>query len=674
MNKRIRFTVVACLMAVATLMAAPREVITLTSGWTTWPITLQRTKTAKQEVTLPHTWNATYPEGSTLYNREMMVYQRELNITPEMSGKRLFLYFEGINSAADIFVNKQTVGAHLGGYTACSFEITDYVVPGENQLEVWVSNAYRTDILPISGDFNVYGGIHRPCHLIVTEKNCISPVFYASPGVFVHQNNVSAKRADITVETMLSLKEVKSGLILKTTISDSDGNVVATGEVPATGENMKQQLHVDTPTLWNGKQHPYLYKVTVELYDNGVLKDEVTQHTGFRYFHVDPDKGFFLNGQYLNLYGFCRHEDVKGKGSALTMEDYQTDMDLILESGATAMRLAHYPHAEPMYKLSDENGIILWTEIPFCGPGGYPYTGYVKSVEANARQTVKELVYQKYNHPSVIFWGIFNELLVTEGRFTAYDNPVPFVKELNGMFKNLDPSRLTAVATCVNQDYYLDASDLLAWNKYFGWRKAEESYASFFDQSRSVSGTQAVGVSEYGAAASIRHHSLLPEIRSDFHPEESQNLVHERAWKAFAERPYLWAKFIWVFTDFQSFIRKEGDTAGINDKGLLTYDRKVKKDAFFFYKANWNPEPMVYITSRRFSERTEAQTEVKVYSNLPEATLYINGKKCGKQKKNELGIMVWKDIVLGEGENEIRVEGKAGKRVIEDSCVWRYLK
>lgn len=673
MNKRIRLTVVIYLMTVATLMASPREIITLTSGWKVWPIISQKAKTGMQNVTVPHTWNAAYPEGTTLYNREMMVYQRELNITPEMKGKRLFLYFEGINSAADIFVNKQTVGTHLGGYTACSFEITDYVTQGENQLEIWVSNAYRTDILPISGDFNVYGGIHRPCHLIVTGENCISPVFYASPGIFVHQNKVSEKGADITIETILSLKEMKSGLMLKTTICDSNGKVVAKGEALASEENMKQDLHISNPTLWNGKKNPYLYQVTVELYDNGVLKDKMTQHTGFRYFSVDPDKGFFLNGQYLDLYGFCRHEDMKGKGSALTMEDYQTDMELILESGATAMRLVHYPHAEPIYDLSDINGIVLWTEIPFCGPGGYPYTGYVKSVEQNARQTVMELVYQKYNHPSVMFWGIFNEILVTEGRFVAYDDPVPFVKELNDIFRKLDSSRLTTVATCVNQNYYLGVSDLLAWNKYFGWKTAENSYAHFFDQSRSTSGGQAVGVSEYGAAASIHHHSSQPDIRSDFHPEESQNLVHEGAWKAFAERPYLWGKFIWAFADFQSFIRKEGDTDGINDKGLITYDRKIKKDAFYFYKANWNPEPMLYITSRRFTERTEAQTEVKVYTNLSEATLYVNGKKIGKQKKSKLGIMIWKDIRLAEGQNEIKVEGKAGKHtVITDNCTWMY--
>ncbi|MDR2938643.1 MAG: beta-galactosidase, partial [Prevotellaceae bacterium] len=549
----------------ASLATAQRKVITLSEGWGISPITTVKNITP-EKVSIPHTWNANYPQGSTLYNREMMIYWRDLEVTADMQGKRLFLFFEGINSAADVFVNKKTVGTHLGGYTACSFEITDYVKPGKNQLEVWVSNAYRTDVLPISGDFNVYGGLHRPCHLIVTEQSCISPTFYASPGVFIHQKNISEKSANIVVETLLSLKEVKSGLTLKTTVSDKNSRVVASTETAVTAENVKQPLQIATPTLWNGKKNPYLYSVAVELYEGGILKDKVVQRTGFRYFSVDADKGFFLNGKYLDLYGFCRHEDVKGKGSALTPEDYETDMSLILESGATAMRLAHYPHAEPMYKLSDENGIVLWTEIPFVGPGGYAHTGYVKSVESNARLSLKELVYQKYNHPSVIFWGVFNEILVTDSSarlFIGYDDPIPFIKELNAMYKSLDSSRLTAIATCVEQSHYLGTSDLLAWNKYFGWYSdAAPEAGKFFDEARRTSGGQAVGVSEYGGGASVQQHQwpldASNKADSRFHPEEAQNYCHEGNWEAFAQRPYLWAKFIWLFADFQSYLRNEG--------------------------------------------------------------------------------------------------------------------
>lgn len=650
----------------------------LNEGWECRPISSVSKKAPFVPVTLPHTWDTKYIDGTISYERTTMVYQRSLEIMEEMKRKRLFLYFEGVNSVAQVFINRRTVGEHAGGYTAFCLEITDKVKLGQNLLEVWVSNAYRTDVLPISGDFNINGGIHRPCRLIVTEQNCINPAFYASPGVLVHQENISEKQADIRIETLLSLKGNESRLKLKTTVSDMKGNIVASAITDALGESANQLMHINQPHLWEGKQSPYLYKVCVELYENNKLIDCVTQHTGFRYFKVDADKGFFLNGKYLNLYGFCRHEDTEGRGSALLPEDYRLDMEFIRESGATAMRLAHYPHAEPMYDLADRNGIVLWTEMPMCGPGGQAFTGYVdtKSYKDNARQVLKELVYQKFNHPSICFWGICNEILVSDGkRFEEYDDPIPFIKELNKMYKSIDPSRLTALATCVDQSYYLGCSDLIAWNKYFGWYKdAVPSVSKFFDEVYHTAKGIPVGVSEYGAGASINQHQwpLVMEDRSDsrFHPEEAQAFCHEGNWEAFVKRPYLWAKFIWVFADFPSYMRKEGETVGYNDKGLITRDRKVKKDAFYFYKANWNSEPMVYITSRRFSHRSNRRTDIKVYTNLKEATLYLNGKKIAAIEPDELRRAIWKGICLNEGRNVVRVEGKNGQIQISDECVW----
>ncbi len=667
------------------LHANNRSSILLDKGWGYKPISSTAKATVLTPVTLPHTWNANYLQGTTSYNREMMIYMRNLDVTADMQGKRLFLYFEGVNSSADVFVNFKSVGNHLGGYSAFCMEITDYVKQGNNDLQVWVSNAYRTDILPISGDFNIYGGIHRPCHLIITDNNCISPLFYASPGVFIHQKNITEKEADITVETKLSLKVPNGNLKLKTTFYDQQGKQVAVSEVPVAGEVISQAVKIQHPILWDGKKNPYQYTVKAELLEQGKPIDEVVQKTGFRYFTVDAEKGFFLNGKYLNLYGFCRHEDVEGKGSALVLSDYQKDMDLIKESGATAMRLAHYPHAETMYDMCDENGIILWTEIPFCGPGGYAYTGYLKNVENNARQVLKELVYQKYNHPSIMFWGVFNEILVDDGvKFKAYDDPIPFVKELNALYKQLDSTRLTAFATCVDQTKYQDCADLIAWNKYFGWYSdAAPGAGKFFDKAKEAGKGKPVGVSEYGGGASIHHHQwpLVPNSKSgsnivdgnfpaSFHPEEAQSNCHEGNWSAFVNRPYLWGKFSWVFTDYQSSIRKEGDKEGINDKGLITYDRSVKKDAFYFYKANWNPEPMIYITSRRFINRTNAEAQVKVYTNLNEISLYVNEKLISKQKKDELNRVIWESIKLQKGQNKIQVKTKVKGKEISDTCFW----
>lgn len=652
----------------------PRTFILLDKGWGYRPVSDTGLKSSMKQVTVPHTWNANYIPGTRSYNREMMVYRRDLEITPDMKDKRLFLYFEGVNSSATVLVNNKSVGSHKGGYTAFCMEVTDYAKQGTNKLEVWVTNAYNPEILPISGDFNIYGGIHRPCHLLVTEQDCISPLFYASPGVFIHQDKVSEKQAQITVETMLSLRGKKQGLKVRTTIEDAKGNIISQNiEQNVTNENVKQPFVIEHPVLWNAKQNPHLYKVIVELLDDGKVIDRVEQRTGLRYFSVDADKGFFLNGKYLDLYGFCLHEEVEGKGSALSAEDHERDMELVKESGATSLRLVHYPHSESIYHLSDENGIVLWTEIPMVGPGGYDFCGFINTdgLKEHARQVLKELVYQKYNHPSICFWGIFNEIR------TNYDNAEPFARELHELYKEIDPSRLTTLASCDDPKFYQNCSDLMAWNKYIGWygsRNAPETAGNFFDKAKAASNGKPVAISEYGGGANVEHHFSMKENdvkpSGQFHPEEGQTYIHEGNWSAFAQRPYMWAKYIWVFADFQSSIRNEGGKPGINDKGLVTYDRKIKKDAFYFYKANWSTEPMIYITSRRFTERPEANVQVKVYSNLRENTLYVNGKKIGKQKSDPLHRVVWQNVTLSKGENRIRVEGKSKAGVIEDTCVW----
>lgn len=675
--KRNLFILIAGLLLCSISYAgtSPRVSIPL-DKWGYKPITNTVKKAKLTPVTIPHTWNAEYLPGQTAYNREMMVYKRTLTVTPEMKGKRLFLYFEGVNSAADVFVNYQTVAHHLGGYTAFCAEITDQVKEGENELEVWASNAYRTDVLPISGDFNVYGGIHRLCHLIVTEKNCISPLFFASSGVFIHQKNISDEKAEFVVESRLSLKGIKSNLKICTSILDAEGKAVASQETEVTNERIDQSMIIRNPVLWDAKRNPYLYTVSVELYNGDKLVDKVIEQTGFRYFSVDPNRGFFLNGKPYDIHGFCRHEDVEGKGSALLPEDYDKDMELIKEVGATGMRLTHYPHAKRMHDLCDRNGIILWAEIPFVGPGGYAYTGYVSNEDLhdNARQVLKELVYQNYNHPSICFWGIFNELLITDEKtFQAYDNPVSIVKELNALYKQLDPSRLTTFATCVDQTNYLGCADLIAWNKYFAWSSGDK-IGPFMDKARKDSQYHPVGVSEYGFGGSMKQHLCPVNDREKslgrLHPEEFQAISHEQNWKALSERSYLWAKFIWVFADFQSAIRKEGDRDGINDKGLVTYDRKERKDAFYFYKANWNPEPMLHLCSKRFIERDHANTIVKVYTNLDEATLYINNKKISTMKRDCCNRIEWNNITLRRGENTIKVQAKKGKVVLSENCTW----
>ncbi len=668
-----------CLLLIpAGLQAGNGRVETaLNDGWTVKPISNTTRNAPTTPVTLPHTWNAFYTLGEKGYNRETMVYQRALEVTPQMQDKRVFLYFEGVNSVADVFVNRRSAGHHKGGYTAFCLEITSLLRQGENELEVWAGNAFRSDVLPISGDFNVYGGIHRPVRLIVTEQNCISPLFYASPGVLVHQDSISAESACISVETILSLQGETTSLRLCTSVADAGGNIVATQETDVTGERVMQPFNIHKPHLWNGKADPYLYQVTARLVnETGETIDEVKQSTGFRSFHVDADKGFFLNGHAYDLHGFNRHEDFKGHGSALTMEEYRQDMALVNETGATMLRLAHYPHGEPIYSLCDEQGIILWSEIPLCGPGGYKYTGYLKSVEENAWQAAHELVYQKFNHPSVCFWGLFNELLVNDGEsFAEYDNPVTFIKRLNGLYHEIDSSRLTTFATCVDQTAYLGCSDLIAWNKYFGWNNVGQSAAAFFDQARQTSNGRPVGVSEYGLGGSALQHAdplyyQTDHIPGTYHPEEYQAICHEGYWEALQARPYLWTKIVWQFTDMQSSIKNEGDTPGINDKGMVTYDRQTLKDAFYFYKANWNPDPMLHLCSKRYVDRVHANTSVKAYTNIDKVVLYVNDKKVGSQKPDALKRIVWDNIVLQPGDNSIRIEAEKNGKTWTDSATW----
>lgn len=668
----MRKTIMILFALLSALAAGGREMKTLDDGWSVKPISRIQRNSVYTPVSVPHTWNGTRFTGP---DRQTMVYRRDLVISG-LEGKRSFLYFEGVSTVCDLFVNYEYVGQHKGGYTAFCFEITDYLKEGDNLVEVWVANDFRSDVLPLTGDFNVYGGIHRPCHLITTPQACIRPDFYASPGVFVEQKDIRADSARINVKTLVSAADF-SGLEVKVCITSPEGILVAEQVAPAAG-TVEMPLTLTRPELWNGKGEGRLYTVTSTLLQAGTPLDEVQVTTGFRTLSSDPERGILLNGKPYPVHGVCRHEDVEERGSALLPEDYDKDMELLEDLGATGLRLAHYPHAERMYDLADRAGILVWTEIPMCGPGGFLFTGYINSplFKENARQNVYELVYQKFNHPSICFWGIFNELVWDDGAsFTDYGDPVPFVKELNDLFHRLDPTRLTTMAVCEDETRMLGCSDLIAWNKYFGWydRKMDRA-GQFYDAFHAHALPQGAGVSEYGAGASIRHHvdsvTCQDPFQPSFHPEERQNVVHEANWALFRARPWLWGTFIWNLADFGSNVKEEGDRPGINDKGLVTYDRSVKKDAFYFYKAEWNPEPVVYITSRRHTERTKPLTDVKVYSNQPWAVLYVNGVRVGKALNDGMSRIVWHDVTLRPGDNEIKVVSGRGKNEISDSCNW----
>lgn len=656
-----------------------RQVVPLDTGWRFHFAADTRKTPATTTVDLPHSWNAgeVYTAGFDYY-RGAGVYEYTLSVPAAWRDRRLFLRFEGVNSTAQVLVNQRWAGQHEGGYTAFCLEVTDLVRVGEdNELTVLASNAYRADVLPLLGDFNVYGGIHRPVSLIVAGRDCISPLDYASSGVYLTPSAVTADSAHLTVRTKLSTAgdAAEGPLSVRTTIVDANGRSVATetSVVPAGAAELQQALTILRPHLWQATADPYLYRARVQLYRGAEAVDEVSQALGLRDFRVDADLGLLLNGQYLDLRGFCRHEDVAGRASALTPDDHARDLALALEAGATSLRLTHYPQSERFLDLCDAAGMVLWAEIPLVGPGGYPGAGYLASpaLEAHGRQVLTEMIRQQYNHPAIFFWGLFNELKLD------YDRPEPFVRTLNDLAHREDPTRLTTLATFQADSVFTDLTDVLGWNKYFGWYGGSPvELGRWADQIHARLPSRPVSVSEYGAGGSAFQHTsdtLAVDPNSRWHPEGAQARFHEATWAELQQRPYLWGKYIWVLTDFGSGVRAEGDTLGINDKGLVTYDRSVKKDAFYFYKANWNPAPMLYLTDRRFRRRTEALTTVKVYSNLPTVTLHVNGRSLGSRTPNEMHVVEWPNVRLRPGDNHVDISGRSGAEVLHDTCTWQLL-
>ena len=673
--KNIILGISCCILFLGNVFAqtSVRTIIPLKDSWQFNFVTNVNRKHIDTIVSLPHTWNAGEVKNNKFnYQRTNGVYRKRIFIGPEWKDKRLFLYFEGANSVATVFVNKRYVGEHKGGYTKFCFEITPFIHPGENNnINVMVSNTYRLDVLPMSGDFNVYGGLHRPVSLIVTEKNCISPLDYASSGVYVTPRNIKERSADIDVRVKLSFGEKNRSLKLRTTILDTAFKVVSE-QVTAVKDAVANVRHIiNNPHLWNGKTDPYLYKIRVELLQNNQVIDTLAQSFGVRYFRVDPDKGFYLNGKYLDLYGVSFHEDTEGKGSAFTQFDYEKDMALINELGATALRFTHYPHGQPMYDLTDQNGVVVWTEIPFIGSGGYVGEGYANTEEfhKHAKIFLTELIRQNYNHPSIFFWGLFNELTAN------FDSPAPFIKELNELAHKEDPARLTTCADMLDNSPFDTLSDVKGWNRYFGWYGGNVNNISrWTDDLHKKIPKLPFAISEYGAGASIHQHSdsvVQPVPNGKFHPEEWQTFFHERYWEQFSTRPWLWAKFVWVLSDFGSTGRNEGDTIGINDKGLVTYDKQTKKDAFYFYKANWNSnQPTLYITDKRNDTRHKPVTDIKIYSTVPDVELFVNGKSLGKRSPDNFKRIVWQNVVLQNGINTIEVKAGNENEGLKDACTW----
>ena len=668
-----RLVSVVLFMLYGMSMFAQRQDILLNNDWN-FRFSHQVQKGTEVRVDLPHTWNAQDAlSGKIDYKRGIGNYEKNLFIRPEWKGKRLFIRFEGVNNIADVFINRRHIGEHRGGYGAFIFEITGKVEYGkENSILVRVNNGEQLDIMPLVGDFNFYGGIYRDVHLLITDETCISPLDYASPGVRLIQDSVSHRYAK--VRAIVDLSNGSSGnQEVELNVRLLDGQRVVkegTKNVNLSGNEVMQQeltFEIDQPHLWNGRQDPFLYQAEVTLFRNGQMVDRVTQPLGLRFYRIDPDKGFFLNRKHLPLQGVCRHQDRSEVGNALRPQHHEEDAALMLEMGVNAVRLAHYPQATYFYDLMDKNGIIVWAEIPFVGPGGYNDKGFVDlpAFRANGKEQLKELIRQHYNHPSICVWGLFNEL--TE----LGDNPVEYIKELNVLAHQEDTTRPTTSASNQMGDLNF-ITDAIAWNRYDGWYGGTPAdLGKWLDRMHKDHPEICIAISEYGAGASIYHQqdSLVKTVPTSWwHPENWQTYYHIENWKTISSRPYVWGSFVWNMFDFGAAHRTEGDRPGINDKGLVTFDRKVRKDAFYFYKANWNrEEPMLYLTGKRNTVRTQRLQTIIAFTNQAGAELFVNGKSYGKTTPDSYAILEWKNVELQPGENEIKVVSTNKKLPLSDS-------
>jgi beta-galactosidase len=627
-----------------------------------------------QNVSIPHNWGWEQAQRGSNYLRGPGWYRRDLNLGQPQKGRRYFLRFEAAGSVADVYLNGKALGQHRGAFGAFCFEITRQLsASGTNILAVRASNAEETDVAPLSGDFCVFGGLYRPVHLIETDETCFTLTDHGSPGVAWLQTSVTKKQALLDVTAQISNTATnKRPLTLVARVFDANGKEVATSSQPITLEPrvtapFTLRVTVARPHLWNGRLDPYLYKAVVELRSTSELCDVVGQQVGLRYYSIDPDKGFFLNGKPYHLHGVNRHQDRLDKGWAVTEADQDEDMVLLKEIGATVIRCAHYQHSDYFYSLCDQAGILVWAEIPQVDK----ISSDPKFAETSRNQLL-DLIRQNINHPAIFAWSLFNEL--------RPGNPDPHreLQDLKVTANGEDPTRPTIAATCTwGLPQMNKIPNLLGWNIYPGWYsewKSLSDYARQLDSYRVTSRNGGYCISEYGAGANVTQHEQnpkQPKADGQWHPEEWQAIVHETAWREMKARPFVWGTFVWNMFDFTSYWRKEGGVKGLNDKGLVTYNRQTKKDAFYFYKANWSAEPMVYITSRRFTERINAVTNIKIYSNAAKAELLVNGISQGTRPNDGNAVFVWKNLQLKPGENVVEARAERNGVTVNDRCVWQ---
>ena len=612
-----------------------REITKIMKGWEfTGPDGTTTT------VDLPHTWNARDgQDGGNDYWRGTCIYRTRF-AAPQFNtaSQQVWIQFDGVNASAHVVLNGSPVCNHDGGYSTFRANITE-LLRDENELTVEVDNSKNDRVYPQKADFTFYGGIYRDVSLMVVSKNHFTLDYFGGPGIRITPT-VQGTDASVQVTTWHDGEgEVSIELL------DTAGNTVATGKGPDI------TLTIFNAHLWNGVKDPYLYSCKARLVVNGTVEDETTTRFGVRSFKVDPKKGFFLNGKSYPLHGVSRHQDRKGLGNAITREMHDEDMALIKEIGANTIRLAHYQHDQYFYDLCDEVGMVVWAEIPYISE-------HMPNGRKNTISQMKELIIQNYNHPCIVCWGVSNEITIsTKDKKDMLDNH----RQLNDLCHEMDKTRLTTLACyamCGPFNRSAHITDMVSWNLYLGWYVPgfilNDLWMGFFHL---CFPNRPFGYSEYGAEGMPNLHSTHPH-RGD-HTEEYQAKYHEYMLRCFKRHPWMWATHVWNMFDFAADARDQGGEPGMNHKGLVTFDRKTKKDSFYLYKAWWSDEAFVHICSKRFVERTGSTATVKVYSNQSTVALYVNGNKVGEQTGEH--VFTFKVPLNGE----LHIQAVAGDRTDE---------
>ena len=612
-----------------------REITKIMKGWEfTGPDGTTTT------VDLPHTWNARDgQDGGNDYWRGTCIYRTHF-AAPQFNtaSHQVWIQFDGVNASAHVVLNGSPVCNHDGGYSTFRANITE-LLRDENELTVEVDNSKNDRVYPQKADFTFYGGIYRDVSLMVVSKNHFTLDYFGGPGIRI---TPTVQGADASVQV--------------TTWHDGEGEVSielldAAGNTVATGKGPDITLTIFNAHLWNGVKDPYLYSCKARLVVNGTVEDETTTRFGVRSFKVDPKKGFFLNGKSYPLHGVSRHQDRKGLGNAITREMHDEDMALIKEIGANTIRLAHYQHDQYFYDLCDEVGMVVWAEIPYISE-------HMPNGRENTISQMKELIIQNYNHPCIVCWGVSNEITIsTKDKKDMLDNH----RQLNDLCHEMDKTRLTTLACyamCGPFNRSAHITDMVSWNLYLGWYVPgfilNDLWMGFFHL---CFPNHPFGYSEYGAEGMPNLHSTHPH-RGD-HTEEYQAKYHEYMLRCFKRHPWMWATHVWNMFDFAADARDQGGEPGMNHKGLVTFDRKTKKDSFYLYKAWWSDEAFVHICSKRFVERTGSTATVKVYSNQSTVALYVNGNKVGEQTGEH--VFTFKVPLNGE----LHIQAVAGDRTDE---------